>query len=343
VLLTAPLAIVLAAPAAAAPLQVEHAPPACFLADRAPRLVACLAPRATRAQVRLLFRADGSGPWYAAPLAYDVPCYRGTLPRPSRATGQVSYVVEAVAGGVTARSAEHAVPVAAEAGACPGRPAAVEDKLRASWTGPPGSPRTPPGFEGSRPAREGAAAVPPAVRASPAPRPAATAAPRPWAAPAPRPAAASGGGHGRRNLLLAVVGAGAAGGGAVALAGRNQAAGAPATTLGTGLPSSGVAGTYVGTETVSYPGGCVAMDDVVLNLEESGGLLSGVLTFTVRTCGCCALGRGANPVSGARSGTTLRLETPVGFSYSGSFEGNRLSGSLAAPGGVGGTWAVDKR
>jgi hypothetical protein len=82
---------------------------------------------------------------------------------------------------------------------------------------------------------------------------------------------------------------------------------------------------------------------VVLNLQESGSLLSGVLTFTVRSCPCCAAGRGSNPVSGSRSGTSLQLATPIGYSYSGSFAGNRLSGALAGPGDVRGTWTVDKR
>jgi hypothetical protein len=99
----------------------------------------------------------------------------------------------------------------------------------------------------------------------------------------------------------------------------------------------------VGTETVTYSGGCVGTDDVVLNLQEAGGLLSGVLSFTVRTCACCSSGRGANPVAGSLSGTSVQLGTPIGFNYSGVFAGNRLSGSLAGPGGVTGTWSVDKR
>ena len=84
-------------------------------------------------------------------------------------------------------------------------------------------------------------------------------------------------------------------------------------------------------------------DDVVLNLQEAGGSVSGVLTFTVRSCPCCSIGRGANAVSGSLSGTSLGLSTPAGFNYSGSFAGNRITGALAAPGGITGTWSVDKR
>ena len=74
----------------------------------------------------------------------------------------------------------------------------------------------------------------------------------------------------------------------------------------------------------------------------NGLWLSGVLTFTVRSCPCCASGRGANPVSGSLSGTSLQLTTPIGFSYSGAFAGTRITGALAGGGGVTGSWTVDK-
>jgi hypothetical protein len=317
--------------------QIDHTPPACFVADKVPRIVACLTPRSSRANVRLLFRAQGGADWYSASLRFENPCYVGLLPRPSRTTGAVGYIVEAEGAGTTARTVEREVPVVAEAGACVGRAATVAEGARASWQAPPGAPRTPPGFEGTLAKTARAAATPPAA-ASPRPVPRATA-----PAPAPRPRAPKeSGGHGGRNALLVVAGAAAAGGTAVAVT-RKAGEQSPATTLGTGLPQTGVPGVYVGTESLSYSPGCMGVDDVVLNLQGSGSLLSGVLTFTVRTCPCCATGRGANPVSGSLSGTSLQLETPIGFSYSGSFAGNRLSGSLAGPGGVTGTWTVDKR
>ena len=48
-------------------------------------------------------------------------------------------------------------------------------------------------------------------------------------------------------------------------------------------------------------------------------MLSGVLSFTVRTCACCSSGRGANPVAGSLLGTSVQLATPIGFNYSGVF------------------------
>ena len=99
----------------------------------------------------------------------------------------------------------------------------------------------------------------------------------------------------------------------------------------------------MGTETVNYTSACAGTDDIVLNLQEAGGNLTGVISFTVRACACCSAGRGANPVAGSLAGTGLQLATPIGFNYSGSFAGDRLSGALAGPGGVTGTWSVDKR
>jgi hypothetical protein len=145
-----------------------------------------------------------------------------------------------------------------------------------------------------------------------------------------------------RNTALVVVGLGAAGGAAAVIARKED--GVPAApNTGTGLPPTGVSGVYVGTETINYSATCSGTDDIVLNLQETGGQVLGVLSFTVRACACCAEGRGANPVTGSVTGTSLQLTTPIGFNYSGSFAGTRLSGALASIGGVTGTWTVDKR
>ncbi len=334
-------------------LQVDHTPPSCFLAGRAPLVIACLTPRSARADVRVLFRAD-DGPWYATALRSEMPCYRGALPRPSEGTPAVSYVIEAQAQGMTARSAEQRVPVAETcAGAAPVAP------QRGAWESPPGAPRTPPGFEGSRvrdveaPRVEQPRVAEPRVAEKKAATPRPEAVPRrPDAVPTRRPVApvepaapstgaATKGGHGLRNAAIVLGGAAAAGGAAEAL--RSEESGPPPTTAGTGLPAGGVPGVYVGVETVVYSGSCTGTDDVVLNLQQSGTALSGVLTFTVRSCPCCSAGRGATPISGFVSDLRVEFSTPTGFGYSGSFAGNRLSGGLSGPGGISGTWTVEKR
>jgi hypothetical protein len=337
--------------------RIEHTAPACLLSDRSPRLVACLQPRSSKANLRVVFRAEDGADEYSTALVSDSPCYSGVLPRPSRSTARVTYRIEARGAGFEATTAEHQTAVVAEASACSGTvaPVANRPQARVSWEGPPGAPRTPPGFEGTpaasaprvartptSPPRVPASPVSPPVAApgkpSPGPKPAGTSPPPPAAPPAKDVS----GGHGLRNALIVGAGAAAAGG-AVAVAQGRKDPGGPAATLGTGLPPTGASGVYVGIETVNYPGGCVGTDDVVLNLQESGGSVSGVLTFTVRSCPCCSIGRGANAVSGSLSGTSLGLSTPGGFNYSGTFAGNRITGALAAPGGITGTWSVDKR
>lgn len=335
-------------------LRIEHAPPACLLAEKAPRLVACLAPRLQKADVRAFFRAEGGASWYVTPLRSDTPCYSGLLPRPSRATTRVVYFIEAeTREGEKTRTGEQAVVVVTDPAACPGRVASTMPQGGA-WTAPTGEPRVPPGFEGSAPpaaAGRPPAPPPPVASAAPAAPPSAKSPPRvptaPPALPPPSTAATTeapkGGGHGLRNTALVATGLAAVGGGLIVATQDKGGTSASPPPSGSGLPASGVSGLYVGTESVNYSGGCVGTDDVVLNLQEAGGALSGVLSFTVRTCPCCSSGRGANPVAGSLSGTSVQLATPIGFSYSGSFAGDRLSGALAGPGGVTGTWSVDKR
>ena len=330
-------------------LHLEHTPPACLLALQPSRLVACLVPRLQRASLRAFFRAEGGTAWYSVPLRSDAPCYSGLLPRPNRTTARVVYFIEAeVAGGEKARTGEQAVAVVANPTACRGRVASTAPGQRAAWDSPAGEPRMPPGFEGAEPpaSNVGSPALPPLAASTPTTPPAKGAPPAPpRVAPPPDTGATTtrGGGHGHRTAALVTAGLAAAGGAAIVVTQNNGSTTATQRPAGSGLPPNGVSGVYVGTETVNYAGGCVGTDDVVLNLQEAGGALSGILSFTVRTCSCCSSGRGANPVVGSLSGISLQLGTPSGFSYSGSFAANRLSGALAGPAGVTGTWSVDKR
>jgi hypothetical protein len=337
-------------------LVLEHDPPACWVAEQPPRLVACARPRSEAARLRVLFRAEGGPHWYAAAMRSDLPCFSAVLPRPGRGTAAVRYLVEADStAGAQTRTREFVATVVGEAAQCPGRVASAAKQVKPVWEAPAGAPRVPPGFEGARAPQAASPGPAVASQASPAPPAPAAAAPR-AAAPAPPPpmrpvspppttpaAAREGGGSGARTFGLLAAGAGAAAGGAV-LATRGEGGGDSATApSGSGLPPGGVSGRYVGTETLTYAGGCVGTDDVVLNLQDAGGRLEGVLSFTVRTCACCAAGRGANPVSGSLAGVAVQLATPVGFSYSGSFAGSRLAGQVAGPDGVTGTFTVEKR
>ena len=334
-------------------LRIEHTPPACLLADKPSRLVACLVPRHSSASLRAFFRAGGGTAWYSAPLRSDTPCYSTLLPRPTRTTARIVYFIEAEGrAGEKARTGEQEVAVVADPAACPGRVASTSAApgQRAAWEAPAGEPRVPPGFEGtSSPASTGRAPAPPPTAAPHAPSAKGPPLPKPPPRMLPPPesqattGAPKGGGHGLRNAAFVTLGLAAAGGAAVVATHTSDSSSTTPPPTGSGLPATGVSGVYVGTETVNYSAGCVGTDDVVLNLQEASGALSGVLSFTVRTCACCVSGRGANPVAGSLAGTSVQLGTPIGFNYSGSFAGDRLSGSLAGPGGVTGTWSVDKR
>ena len=57
--------VALGATQASAPvLRVEHTPPACILAEKPSRLVACLTPRVPHASLRVFFQAEGGAAWY---------------------------------------------------------------------------------------------------------------------------------------------------------------------------------------------------------------------------------------------------------------------------------------
>jgi hypothetical protein len=115
-----------AGPQTSAPsFHVEHTPPACVLAEKASRIVACVVPRSRPASLRVVFRAEGGQAWYSATLRSDVPCYAGLLPRPNRVTSGISYFVEAEGrDGEKARTPDYEVTVVADPAACPGRVAA---------------------------------------------------------------------------------------------------------------------------------------------------------------------------------------------------------------------------
>jgi hypothetical protein len=295
-------------------LAIEHTPPECAVAGRPLRLVACVTPRSRVRAVRARYRWDDAAEWRDLALRSDAPCFSAALPAagPPR---RLSYVLEAEGvAGEAARSPVYSGPVA-RSGCSPGERIVAD---AAASLAP----------------RAGHPAEPVATRPASTPGPPATLAPGPGPAP--------GAGKGRRTTALIVAGGAAAAGGAVAVAARGGAS-EPTTTLGSGLPPGGVSGVYVGTQSIAYAGGCSGLDDVVFNLQESVGAVSGVVGFTVRTCPCCAAGRGANPVSGTLAGERLQLQTPVGVAYSGRFSGNRLAGEISAPGGVSGSFTVDKR
>jgi hypothetical protein len=344
---------------APAGVSIRHSPPACFVAGEAPRLVACAVPRSQVARLRLYFKAEGAPQWHYVEMASDLPCYAGVLPRPSRATRRVLYFVEATdRAGESRRSEDYAAEVVAGLPACPGpRPLGAGGSRAVSFAAS-GRREVPPGFEGGAPLAPPAAGGSPLPPSPPAPteerprmppppsKPTTTEPPSAPPAPASASATASGKeGHGGRTVALVLAGGAAVAGGAV-IAARSQgsSASSPAAFIGSpGLPPDGIGGRWMGDESVSYAGGCVGRDQIVVYLSENGGIVTGTFVFSVGDCACCPHSQGASPLAGTLQGTTLQFGTPTGFSYSATVSGTRLQGSLAAPAGITGTWKAERR
>jgi hypothetical protein len=85
----------LAATAAAEPLQIEHQPVRCLVAEKYPQLDACIVPRANVARARVYFRGGVQGDWYYVEMKPEAGCFRGTLPRPRESLKEMEYYVAA--------------------------------------------------------------------------------------------------------------------------------------------------------------------------------------------------------------------------------------------------------
>jgi hypothetical protein len=332
--LPAMLALQGATPPPAPPgLSISHTPPACLVAGESPRLVACAVPRSQVARVRLFFQAEGAPEWHYVEMVSDLPCYTGALPRPSRSTRRVRYVVEATdRQGDTKRGDEHAVEVAADPSACRGKRAQSAGAARVAAFTASGGRGAPAGFEGG-----------PSLSAPPV-RPAPSAPPATPVTPPPPEQGRKQGHRGRTVALVLAGGAAAAGGAVVATRGHGSSASSPPAFAGSpGLPPDGIGGRWLGDESITYPSGCVEQDQIVVYIAESGGLVTGTVGFTVSDCRCCARSQGSSTLSGTLSGTLLQFGTVAGFTYSATVSGTRLEGSLAAPGGITGTWRAERR
>jgi hypothetical protein len=106
-------------------LVIEHKELSCVVADKFPRLTACIAPRSRVAQARVYFRAESTLNWYYIQLTSDTPCHRGVLPKPKKTLHQFSYYI-AVTDTVfnDTRTLEYTAEVAPDEASCRKGPAA---------------------------------------------------------------------------------------------------------------------------------------------------------------------------------------------------------------------------
>src|SRR5687768_2400700 len=83
---------------ASPPTALDHAPIACLVADRHPRIEARLTAPPAASRGRVYFRARGTPSWYYVELrpSGEAGHWSATLPRPAASTAGVDYYLEIV-------------------------------------------------------------------------------------------------------------------------------------------------------------------------------------------------------------------------------------------------------
>ena len=104
---------------AAEALSIEHEAPRCLVADKHPRLLACVSPRAQAARTRVYFRAGGTRDWYFVEMKPNGSCLEGVLPKPRPTLKHVDYYVSVTDRAFAeSRTGEHSPLVVQSEGEC---------------------------------------------------------------------------------------------------------------------------------------------------------------------------------------------------------------------------------
>ncbi len=155
---------------ASGPPSIEHAPVACIVAERFPRLDACFAATEV-ARARIMFRPGGGEHWYFVDMVPAEGCHRGILPKPKRELRRIDYYVEVTDRAfATGRTPEYDPVVIAPEDSCRDRPAALflDSEQRVLVRGEPGAPPIPQGFDAAGVSVASLDASPASKRRSPA-------------------------------------------------------------------------------------------------------------------------------------------------------------------------------
>ena len=277
---------------------ITHEPVGCIVAGRFPRFEARFDPRDGVSRARVHFRPPGRGIWYSVNMASEGTVFAGILPRPTTKLKHIDYYVEVTGTDfATARTREHSPIVVPRPEAC--APGAVVAGVAGGGAvvvveAPAGAPAFPSGF-----ASGGVSAAGAGVAAA---------------------AAAAGAGV-STAAVVAIVGVGAAAAGAAVALG--SAGTETTTTTTTTLPDVNVAGRWVGN--AANGGGwdytnvrpCAGIDDVILEIQQSGNSISGVVRTFLRfvsgppgTCGSMAPGDAFLPstLCGTVSGNRVAID-----------------------------------
>lgn len=140
--------VLLASPAAAQGVAIEHQAVGCVVADKFPSFAARLDPAEKVARARLHFKPEGGLHWYSVAMKPEREAFAGVLPKPKKKLKSLRYYIEVTdKEAATSRTEEYAPSVASGPAACKDKVVArtlVSASVRLEV--PAGAPRVPPGF-----------------------------------------------------------------------------------------------------------------------------------------------------------------------------------------------------
>jgi hypothetical protein len=352
------------APTAPSGVAIAHDEVGCVVAGQHPRLEACLSPDDAVGRAHVAFRAKDTDPWYAVAMTREGRCHSAVLPRPQGDIKGFQYFVDVIDRNFAQTVRPERAPdraftprvvgrrVECEAGrvvaAALGqltRPVVVgvlrdasgrvldaaaarvlESKALLSGFSPEGvivsSTGAPPGSAAQTAGGGGAGA----------------------AAAGGAAGAAAGGGIGAGTLAIAGGAVAAAGVVAVAASGGGESE-QPLTATGR-WTGSGAGGGGLTTEIQAGSISCSSAYDIVADLTESNGALSGQISYSPQAIRCTSpdpqvqriinsalLGggdRGSLPVGGRASAGTLTLEVAT-LTFNGSYTRTALEATATFP------------
>jgi hypothetical protein len=326
------LLLVASTGAAALPARadsIEHSAIGCVVAERFPRVEARFDPANGVARARVYFRAHATPHWYFVEMETRTGALFAALPKPKETLTQIDYYIE-VAGSDSAlhRTPDYGAQVVSSESECGSAAAGGASTAGASvlvHAAESGAPVLPAGFSTA-----GLTAAPGAATAGGA-------------------AGATSAGISKTTIVLGTVGAAAVAGGVVAAVAHG------------GDGESSLTGRWMGTAPDGLidrgTTGCYMEADLDLSLTQSGGNLSGTLSYRVRTSpggrDCLAVGTQSppTPLSGTVAGSSVHFRINTGEGTTASFDGtsasNRIEGTwredVSQSGHGSGSWSVRRQ
>jgi hypothetical protein len=344
-------------------IAIAHDAVGCVLADRHPRISACVTPPENLGRAQVLFRVDESSAWYSVALQPDAGCLSALLPKPLPTISGFQYFIEALDRSFAV------VEMPEDAVDRPYSPRVVSTEA-ACEAGRLAAAGAPSGSVVVSLARDvGGRVLQAAAAQGVGSGGIAGFSLEGVAIAGPRPATAGSGSSsgGLSAKTLAIGGGLAAAGAAVAVAGGGgggatgkSGSGGGATAPGGGSSSSGSSGTgltgrWTGLAangdglrlTLSEQGiTCNYAWDFILDLSQSGSTLGGNFDAPFRTLSCSVPlpipewneGGDAGPLSGGNvSGTAVRFQIGP-MTFEGNVAGSVIEGTATHPEGPGLVW-----